>query len=394
MKQKLILFVSQPKYIYWIYMLVALVVTLQKFSRDSINNYKIFKYVFYNFRDGKNIYDLYPGLFDDCNHYGPFFSLIIAPFALLPDGFGCVLWNLTNTAFLIFAINKLNFSERKKAWLCWFLLQELITALMYTQFNVALIGLIILSCVYLKEKKFLAASTNLVTGLLVKIYGIVGLAFWPFLNGKDKLKHLFYLIIIFAVLFWLPSMIGGWDFNLLSYEHWQASLTEKNAGNQILGNAQDISVMGVVRRIMQDASIPNLYFILPGLCLFALPYLRFSQYKHLAFRYLILANVLLFLVLFSTGSESPTYVIAVTGVGIWMCLQEKINQFNLFLLAFVMLITCFGMSDLFPKSFKQNYIQKYSLKAVPCILVWLKICFDLMSKDFAPKPNAKELTYD
>jgi Glycosyltransferase family 87 len=393
MKQKLILFVSQPKYIYWIYMLVALVVTLQKFSRDSINNYKIFKYVFYNFRDGKNIYDLYPGLFDDCNHYGPFFSLIIAPFALLPDGFGCVLWNLANTAFLIFAIQQLNFSERKKAFLCWFLLQELITALMYTQFNVALIGLIILSCVYLEKQAFVKASTNLVVGLLVKIYGIVGLAFWPFLAWKNKLKYSLILAITLLVLWALPSLLSSWDFNLQSYLDWQASLSLKNNDNQILGNAQDISVMGVVRRILQDASIPNIYFIAPGLLLFALPYLRFSQYQHLAFRYLILANVLLFLVLFSTGSESPTYVIAVTGVAIWMNLQEKLKAWDWALLGLVMLLTCFGMSDLFPKSFKTNYIQKYSLKAVPCILVWLRICYDLMTKDFAPKANEKHPVY-
>lgn len=41
-----------------------------------------------------------------------------------------------------------------------------------------------------------------------------------------------------------------------------------------------------------------------GMALFALPYLRFSQYKNLAFRETILASVLLFVILFGTGSEA------------------------------------------------------------------------------------------
>ena len=58
------------------------------------NNYLIFKYVFWHTIQGKSLYALSPAEFEDCNHYGPVFSLIIAPFAVLPDFIGMLLWLL------------------------------------------------------------------------------------------------------------------------------------------------------------------------------------------------------------------------------------------------------------------------------------------------------------
>ncbi len=157
---------------------------------------------------------------------------------------------------------------------------------------------------------------------------------------------------------------------------------KKNNDNQVLGNMQDISLMGFVRRILGDASISNLTFLAFGVPLFALPYIRIKQYKNYAFQLMILASTLLFLVLFSSGSESPTYIIAVAGVMIWFTLQKEKTPFIIGLLVFVIILTCFSPSDLFPKFIKQNYIIKYSLKAVPCIVVWLRVIYELMTKDF------------
>jgi hypothetical protein len=171
-------------------------------------------------------------------------------------------------------------------------------------------------------------------------------------------------------------------FGLQSYADWYLSLTEKNLHNQVLGTRQDYSVMGVFRRVLGDASLPTLAFLIPGIVIFGLPYLRVKQFKFLAFQMMILASTLLFLVLFSSGSESPTYIIAVSGVMIWFLMQKNISKLDIALLVFVMVLTCFGFSDLFPKFVKEEYIMKYSLKAVPCILVWLKISYELMTKDF------------
>jgi hypothetical protein len=54
----------------------------------AINNYLIFKNVFFNTIHQKNLFIHYPDLYFDLNHYGVFFSALIAPFAMMPDWLG------------------------------------------------------------------------------------------------------------------------------------------------------------------------------------------------------------------------------------------------------------------------------------------------------------------
>ncbi len=362
--------------------MIAVVTAVSKYARgyQAINNYLIFKYTYINTLLEKNLYLQYPEHFQDSNHYGIFFSVLIAPFALMPDWLGISLWNVANTFIFIYAIHKLPFSDRKKALFALLCLQEFITAALSLQFNIALTGLLILSAVYIYEKKEVKSAVSLMIGVFVKIYGVVGLSQFFFI--KNKTKFILAGIVIALLFFVFPMMYSGPEFVIQSYKDWAVSLAGKNGQNQGLNSYQDISLMGFVRRVLGDSSISNLSFLAFGLPLFALPYLRIRQYKNYTFQLMILASTLLFLVLFSSGSESPTYIIAVAGVMIWFFLQKKRTPLVLGMLIFVMVLTCFSPSDLFPKSVKVNYIIKYSLKAVPCIIVWFRIIYELMTKDF------------
>lgn len=382
MKEKFLKILLNPKYIFGVYIIVAIATALSKFSRgpQAINNYLIFKGVFFNTLDQKNLYLQYPELYSDMNHYGVFFSLLIAPFAVMPDWMGIALWNVANTAVFLYAIHKLPFSDAKKALFALLCLQEFITAAVSLQFNVALVGLLMLSATFIYERKEVQSATAIVVGIFVKLYGIVGLSQFFFI--KNKVKFILSGIAIAALCLVIPMIYSSPQFVIQSYSDWATSLISKNNDNQVLGNMQDISLMGFVRRILGDASISNLTFLAFGVPLFALPYIRIKQYKNYAFQLMILASTLLFLVLFSSGSESPTYIIAVAGVMIWFTLQKEKTPFIIGLLIFVIILTCFSPSDLFPKFIKQNYIIKYSLKAVPCIIVWLRVIYELMTKDF------------
>lgn len=382
MKTKFFRFISKPKYIFAIYLLVSVITALSKYNRGekAYNNYLLFKSVFWHTLEQKNLFLQYPDLFFDSNHYGIFFSLIIAPFAILPDILGMSLWNLANAGVLVYAYSKLPFSEEKKAWLGWLCLQEYITSALSFQFNVGLTGLILLSTIYIWERKETQSAMAILIGFFVKIYGIVGLSAFFFI--KNKIKFIVSMIIGFFLFLGLPMLISSVDFGLQSYMDWYQSLSEKNASNQVLGNLQDFSLMGIVRRVLGDASISNFVFLVPGVVVFGLPYLRFKQYQFLPFQMMILANTLLFLVLFSSGSESPTFIIAITGVMIWFLMQKTPTKLDLALLVFVIILTQFGMSDLFPKQIKKDYIVKYSLKALPCCLVWFKVIYELLTKDF------------
>ncbi|WHF52583.1 glycosyltransferase family 87 protein [Chryseobacterium gotjawalense] len=382
MKDKFLKFISNPKYIFGIYFLVSALSAMAKYrgGPEKYNNYMIFKNVFTNTLAQKNIYLLYPDVHFDSNHYGILFSLLIAPFAILPDWLGIVLWNIANTFVFVFAIHKLPFSNPKKAFFAWLCLQEFITAAVSLQFNIALTGLLMLSAVYIYERKETQSAISILIGFFVKLYGIAGLS--SFLFIKNKWKFIF-SFLGFGILFLiLPMLISSPHFGLQSYADWFHSLSEKNAANQVLGNRQDYSLMGIVRRISGHADISNLVFLLPGMAVFALPYLRIKQYKNLSFQLMILASTLLFIVLFSSSSESPTFIIAVSGVMIWFIMQKERSPLIIGLLIFVIILTCFSFSDLFPQFIKDNYIMKYSLKALPCCIVWFRIIYELLTKDF------------
>ncbi|WP_288460980.1 glycosyltransferase family 87 protein [uncultured Chryseobacterium sp.] len=382
MKEKILKILLNPKYIFGVYLIIAAATALSKYFRgpQAINNYLIFKNVFVNTFEQKNLYLQYPERYLDANHYGIFFSILIAPFALIPDWLGISLWNVANAAIFLFAIYKLPFSDAKKALFALLCLQEYITAAVSLQFNIALVGLLMLSAIFIYEKKEVQSATAILVGVFVKLYGILGLSQFFFI--KNKLKFILSGIAIAALFFVLPMAISSPHFVVQSYTDWFHSLAEKNGLNQSLDSYQDISLMGFVRRILQDASISNLTFMAFGAPLFFLPYVRIKQYKHYAYQLMILASTLLFLVLFSSGSESPTYIIAVAGVMIWFFLQKKRTPIVYAMLIFVIILTCFSPSDLFPKFIKQNYIVKYSLKALPCIVVWFRIIYELVTKDF------------
>ncbi|MDW9379377.1 glycosyltransferase family 87 protein [Chryseobacterium sp. JV558] len=382
MKEKFLKILLNPKYIFGVYLIISVVTAISKYLRGdyAINNYLIFKNVFFNTIHQKNLFIHYPDLYFDLNHYGVFFSALIAPFAMMPDWLGISLWNVANTFIFIYGIYKLPFSDSKKAIFGLLCLQEYITAALSLQFNVALTGLLLLSAVYIYERKEVKSVTAILIGIFVKIYGIVGLTQFFFI--KNKTKFILSGVAIAVLFFVLPMAYSSPQFVIQCYSDWFQSIVEKNSENQVLGNMQDISLMGFVRRVLGDASISNLVFLAGGLPLFALPYIRIKQYKHYAFQLMILASTLLFLVLFSSSSESPTYIIAVVGVLIWFFLQKERTPLIIGLLVFVIIFTCFSTSDLFPKFVKENYIIKYSLKAVPCIVIWLRVTYELLTKDF------------
>jgi Glycosyltransferase family 87 len=365
--------------VFAVYLLLALVAGFKQYHHHSYNNYLIFKYVYWHTIDLQNLYHNYPE-YQDSNHYGPIFSIFIAPFALLPDGLGCILWNIANVAILLWGIYSLPISLNKRTIIAWICAHEALTALFSFQFNIALTGLILLSFSYLIKKKEFQSAFFIAFGTLVKLYGIVGLAFFFF--TKNKLKFIAGCFVAFLVLFALPMIISSPGFVIQSYADWYHSLAHKNDLNASLTSFQDISLMGIVRRATGNVNIPNAPFLLVGLILFGLPYLRINQYKNIGFRLMLLASTLIFTVIFSSGSESPTYIIAFAGVAIWLMVQQNPKKgwiIALFIFAFI--LTSLSPTDIFPRAVKE-FIRLYSLKALPCVIIWLTIIYQMMKEDF------------
>ena len=250
------------------------------------------------------------------------------------------------------------------------------------QFNIA-IAAIILSSFFLIEKEHEGwAAFFIVLGTLVKLYGIVGLAF--FLFSRHKVRLVVWLAVWTVVLFLAPMAISSPAYIIGQYHEWFSCLVGKNTEN-IHSFAQNISLLGLVRRTTGNMDYSDLWLILPGMVLFALPYLRRRQYRYLAFRETLLASVLLFVILFSTGSEASGYIIALTGACIWYTAAPwKRGKWAVALMAFVFILSGMGNCDLFPKHIRHDYIQAYALRALPISILWFWLCYELGFRNYAP----------
>jgi hypothetical protein len=363
-----------PRFVLGVWLFLAVMSGIKQYSRDHYNNYRIFKNVFWNTLDQKNLYLQYPELHSDSNHYGPFFSVVIAPFAVMPDFLGIILWNMLNGALLFYAIRQLPFRESQFVALLWLVTNELFTSYVNIQFNPIIAATIILAYVWMRQEKDFWAAFIIVAGTFVKLYSIVGLAFFFFSKNKGKFvaSGAFWFIICLLA----PMLFSSPSFIIQSYIDWYDSLVFKNQLN-VNSLYQDVSLMGVFRRTTDLPNLPTLYFIVPGVLLFLVPYTKFRHFSDEAFQLMILCSVMLFVCLFSTGTESSTYIIAFTGVCIWFFMHERpYNKTVLGLMIFAFVVT--SMSPTVFTGFIKDFAFRYSLKALPCILVWFYLMADLI----------------
>ncbi len=137
------------------------------------------------------------------------------------------------------------------------------------------------------------------------------------------------------------------------------------------------SVMGLIHTWL-NIDFNKLIVVGFGAIVFMFPFLRFKYYSDFTFKLLALCSVLIWVIIFNHKAESPTFVIAMAGVAIWF-VSNKRNNLDLGLLLLAMLLTSLSPTDLFPKFIRDTYIIPYSLKALPCILIWMKVIFEMIN---------------
>lgn len=384
-------FFAQPRTLFGLWTFLAVIAGITKIAPHRHNNFLIFRGVFWHTLQKLSLYDFYPKEYNDHNHYGPIFSLVIAPFAVVPDALGLLGWLVVLALGMYYAVRRLPLEEGRQIFLYWFCAHELLTALQMQQFNIAIAAIIVGSFAAIEKGREVTAAFLIVLGTFVKLYGVVGLAFFFFV--KRKPRFILALIGWSVVCFVAPMLISSPEYVLGQYVEWYERLAAKN-GENTFALMQNISLLGMIRKISGSAAYSDLWVILPGLALFGLPYLRFSQYRHLAFRYGILSSVLLFVVLFSTGSESSTYIIPFAGIALWYVTSPwKRTGWDVALMIFAFVLSSLSPSDLFPRSLREAYVLPYALKALPPTLIWLRLSYELLTRDYAPSEKSYITSY-
>lgn len=376
----------------------------------NFNNYLIYKYTFWHALEGKSLFESH-GDHYDVNHYGPIYSLIMAPFAVIPSIWvGVALWHLTLALFLWWAIRKSTLTVEQQVVVIWLTAHEMLNALGMSQFNVATAAMILLTYTAIRRGQDMWAAFWIVLGTLVKLYGIVGLAFFFF--AKSKPKFVMWLMVWTVVLIALPMPFFGIEYELGQYAEWFKCLSEK-ADENMLSDFQNISLLGMVRKIgyAVTAGLPayyevfesagkqydatnwwvstwnDLWIIIPAMVYSALPWLRFKQYHSHSFQLMCLALVLMIVNILSTGSENSSYIIAMLGVAIWyIAVPWKRSRLDLYLLIFCFFLTSLSCTDIFPAYIRSFWIRAFSLKALPVVVIWMKLVWEMCTRDYR-EPN-------
>ena len=377
---KLKRYFSDFRLLFTVWLIMAIVPWLRIWLKGKFDlDYSIFYHSFWHAWQQMPLYIIYP---EDDNYflYGPLFPLLMAPLAVLPYQLGRLCWMLLITFIPYWSIRQSLFTKRQQLFLLWFIAVEAYTCILDSESNSLILACLLFAYYLINKEKDHWAALVIALGTATKLFGIVGLAFLPF--SRHKLRLCGWVAVWLAFLLVLPMLVFGTDYVWQEYHSWYEVLVHKNELNQFAAG-QNISLLGIVRKTTGCATYSDLWLIVPGMIAFALPYLRFSQYRHQAFRQTILASVLMFLILFTTSSESYGYIIAMTGVGIWYTAAPwKRSRWDIALMVFAFIITSMSPSDLFPKQIWRELIKPYSLKALPVVFVWLKLTYELYTRDY------------
>ena len=378
--QKIKHFLLLPNTITIVYLLLAVLAGVQAIllSQPNLsnkiyteyNNYVIFKNSFFHLLAGKNLFVLYPTEQWDLYKYSPTFALVMGIFAYLPDVVGLCLWNTINASALLWGIRLLPFNTKTQSLLLWLVALELLTSLQNAQSNGLMAGLMIAAFGCMQGGKVKWATLWLVIATFIKVYGAVG--FCIFLFYPNKLKFTGYALFWSIVLAIMPLLIPSVTPPALieQYKNWAVMMAADQS------TSYGLSVMGWLHSWFGVEKGKGLVSII-GMLLFLIPFCRYKMYKNEMYKLLILASMLVWVIIFNHKAESPTFIIAVAGVGIWYFAGPRSAWRNLLLIT-VFIFTCMSPTDLFPKLIRDQFFVPYKIKALPCIILWCVMFVDIM----------------
>lgn len=386
--------------VFCVYVLLALLATAQGLfapvktfvhggmAYKDYNNYVIFKESFFHLLHGQDLYRYFPSDHWDLYKYSPTFALLFSFMSVLPDWLGLPTWLLLNALVLSLGVALLPsegraggeitgsggnaatrlvppLSDQKKALILLFCAPEMLLSLQNDQSNALMAGLIILALALAERSKYFLSAMCIVLSVYIKIYG--GLAFILYLFYPGKVRLAIYALAWTALLAILPLLVV--DIHQLGflYQSWYRLLMEDRSASV------GVSVEGILENWFHAAPHANAVTLV-GLVVFLLPFaVSIQRYKDYAWRLLMLSSLLIWIVIFNHKAESPTFVIAMSGIGLWYFGSITPKKPDLVLLIAAFIGVTLSVSDAVPWDIRQNIVQRYDLKAVAPLLIWCRI---------------------
>lgn len=338
------------------------------FSR--YNNYLIFKYSFTNLNNGVNMYIHHPEQHYDLYKYSPSFAVLFAPFSRLNDTAGLILWNLLNALPLFVAVLLIPWKDdKKKMYVLWFILIELMTNMQNSQSNGLVAALLIGAFASFERHNNMLAALFIVLSVYIKVFGLLMAVM--FMVYEKRQQFMMWFAAWGIILFLLPLLFTSPQGYIMQLEGWVHLLQNDHS------ISDGISVFGILHSWFGIMHFKGAVLII-GLLLLLLPILFIRHFISFGFRLRYFASLLIWLVIFNHRAESPTYIIAAAGAALWYFQKEKPTRPETGMMLLLFVLTILSPTDLFPRYLRNEFVVPYALKALPCVIVYFKIFGDMI----------------
>ena len=341
-----------------VWLLAAIVTSIQAIAQHN-NNFEVFRASSFNLMAGRDLYGANPS-HHDFFKYSPTFALLFAPFALVPFSLGLLLWNAANAAVLWLGVTRV-LAPRPAFAALLIVTLDLVGSMQNVQSNALSAGLMILAFGALQERKELRAAVFVAFGTIIKIFPIIAGVF-AVLRPYRLPRFAGYSLLVAVVFIVAPLLVESPDALIAQYRSWQAI----SSSDALM---RGFSVMELWH-LLSGTDWPNWPMQLAGVVVLLAPLARYSYWGMELFRLRFLASVLMFCVLFNHKAESPSFVVAMAGIGIWFAVSEQ-RPLEWAVLGLVFIGTVLSSSDAMPKAWQQAVFEPYRLKTVPVLLVWI-----------------------
>jgi hypothetical protein len=373
---------SNNKIVASIWFGLVVLALVNAYNGHAYNNFIIFRQSFFHLRNETNLYLAYVTQYWDHYYYSPSFAALVVPFTLLPVAFSMFAWGIFDAAVLYYAIRQLPINHKKQNFILLLSANEMMNATSNLQSNGIMAATISLSFVYIIKQQESRSTLMMLLGFFVKLYSITGLAFFFFSANKKRfiLSFIFWLIVLLLC----PLIFTSPAFLIQCYKDWMAALSLKSNFDitvSMYHNMVDITLQGMIKRIFNLPALNKWFIILPGLLVFGAQYLFYKHFSNAIYRLYMLCSVLLCIIVFNTGTESPTYIIGVPAICLWYVLQQK-TKWNNVLFIVAIFFSSFSYSDIFTPWVRTHIMMPYALKALGCFIIWVVIAVQIFTRQF------------
>jgi hypothetical protein len=356
-----------------LWMVAALVASVGPVLRHE-NNFEIFRSSWCHLANGEDLYAASRRYFD-LFKYTPSFPVLFAPFGILPFAVALVLWNMLNAATLYVALGRLLTPwEATVARIIAF--ADMIGSLQNAQSNALIAGLIILSYTEILRRRYAPAAAAVAVGTFVKVFPLASASFA--LLAEKRARFAMWLFVFAVAVFAAPLLMASPQWLSHQYDDWLL-VQRVDAGDPGFSLMALLHLwLGVTWHAWPQQLIGVVALTAPLIW-------RSGHDVGDAWRLRYVASLLIFCVLFNHQSEPPSFVIAMTGVGVWFAITER-RWWTWLVLSFTFVLSHLATSGAVPAALRSQLFA-FRIKTVPFLVVWVILQIDLWSYRRGAQPR-------